>query len=211
MVVGRDDGKADRWWRRPYVLPDAEHLAFLVPLGQDVALCEWLRPFREALRASDDLELVPEPALHLLVHGVGPAPAADASTVRALVVAAEDLLARVSPVQARVVGPRVLQNGVAVDLAPVAGLAAIRTAVRSAIDVVLGGVRYSDGGPWPCVLLADAVARVPDHAVVESLVQVVPAPAPIVLIDAVELVRMGREGAGTVWTTVARLAVGGGR
>jgi 2'-5' RNA ligase len=165
--------------------------------------------YQAKLSALPGLDLLPARWLHLTTQGVGFTDKVGDQDVTAIIEASRRRLKQFSPVHVTLGPARVTPEAILLDVSPVAGLAAIRRELRAAISDVWDAGQMMESDQWtPHVSVAYSNTTAPaaeyaaalgeDGETAESLIQ------------AVELIVLGRDEHLYEWTTRAQIALSGG-
>jgi 2'-5' RNA ligase len=190
--------------------PGRRVVTFYVTLGGVPTACELAASARQRLAGLPGLDLVPDEWLHLTVQEVGFGDEVTGSDLAAIIAAATDGLAALAPVTVTIGRPTVAGEGIICLVTPAAALGPARDAVRAAIGDVRGPDRVPDSAEWgrwsPHVSLgyanADGPAE-PLEAALDGFTDVA-----TVTVEAVDLIRFGRDRQMYEWETITRLPLG---
>jgi 2'-5' RNA ligase len=199
---------AYHWWWRPGWEVGRRFYTFHVTFSDGPAVQSLAAKARERLARQPPLDLVPEEWLHLTMQGVGFADEVSDSDLSAVVSAARNELAVVSPVTVMIGPPVVASEGVTCWASPPRALDPVRDAVRAGIAGAWGPERVPETAEWSAhVSVAYAAADGPGdpiEAALDGLSDVAEA-----TIRTVDLIRLRRDQRVYEWDTVASLPLGG--
>ena len=162
---------------------------------------------RERLAGLPGLDLVPRQWLHLTTQDIGFTNEITDADLAAITGAASARLAAVEPIAVTIGPARVADEGIVCWVAPDHALTPMRDAIRAAIADVRGPQRVPDGPAWaPHVSLAYGRA---DGAgdVFEAALEGERSVAALT-VDAVTLIRLGRDRHVYEWETLATAPLG---
>lgn len=158
--------------------------------------------YQARLDSLPGLDLVPARWLHLTTQGVGFTDEISDSDVGAIVDAARSRLAALSPAQVTLGPARVTPEAILLDVAPAAGLAAIRAGLRAAISDAWSPGQVPEPEEWtPHVSVAYSSTTAPAGPYVAALADC--GESAESLIEAVQLIVLGRDRHVYEWTTRA--------
>jgi hypothetical protein len=179
------------------------HVTFAdVPSVQELAASA-----RARLADLDGIDLVPGRWLHLTTQDVGFTDEITDADLAAITGAASARLAAIEPVPVTIGPARVAAEGILCWVAPDNALTPMRDAVRAAIADVRGPQRVADGPAWaPHVSIAYGSADGPADAF-EAALDGEDAVAAMT-VDAIRLIRLGRDHRVYEWETLASVTLG---
>jgi 2'-5' RNA ligase len=179
------------------------HVTFAdVPAVQELAASAQAR-----LADLDGIDLVPGRWLHLTTQGVGFTDEITDADLAAITGGASARLAAIAPVPVTIGPARVASEGILCWVAPDGALTPMRDAIRAAIADVWGPQRVPDGPAWaPHVSIAYSNAGGTADAF-EAALDGVDAVAAMT-VDAVKLIRLGRDQHTYKWETLASVQLG---
>jgi 2'-5' RNA ligase len=174
------------------------HVTFAdVPAVQELAASAQAR-----LAGLDGLDLAPGRWLHLTTQDVGFSDETTDADLTAITGAAGARLAAIEPVPVTIGPARVVSEGILCWVAPDKALTPMREAIRRAIADVWGPQRVPDGPDWaPHVSIAYSNADGPADAFEAALDGEHSVAA--MTVDAVKLIRLGRDRHVYEWETLA--------
>ena len=178
-----------------------------VTFADVVAVQELAAAARARLADLDGIDLVPGRWLHLTTQGVGFTDQITDADLAAITGAASARLAAVEPIPVTIGPAQVASEGIVCSVAPDNALTPMRDAIRAAIADVWGPQRVPDGPAWaPHVSIAyscaDGVADAFEAALDgEDTVAAM-------TVDAVTLIRLGRDQHVYEWETLASVPLG---
>jgi hypothetical protein len=179
------------------------HVTFAdVPVVQDLAASVQAR-----LAGLDGIDLVPGRWLHLTTQDVGFTDAVSDADLAAITGAASVRLAAIEPVPVTIGPARLVSEGILCWGEPGGALTPMREAIRAAIVDVWGPLRVPDGPGWaPHVSIAYGNADGPDGAFEAALDGEGTVAA--MTVDAVTLIRLGRDQRVYEWEALAGVPLG---
>ena len=197
----------DHWWWRPGWQPGRRmytwHVTFAdVPVVQELAAAAQAR-----LGGLDGIDLVPGRWLHLTTQDVGFTDEIGDADLAAITGAAGARLAALEPVPVMIGPARVASEGILCWVAPDGALTPMRDAIRAAIADVRGRQRVPGGPGWaPHVSIAYSCADGPADAFEAALDGEDGVAA--MTVDAIKLIRLGRDQRVYEWGTLASVPLG---
>ena len=205
---GAEPETADHWWWREGWGPGTRFVTWHSTFQQNAALHAHAAAYREVLVGFDQLDPVPDHGLHMTMQGVGFADEVPAAELAALIDAARKRLSTLRPIALRVDKPAFTPEAIRWDPAPVAPVAALRQALRDAINEIWGRVPEAEDGFIPHVTVAYgnrvASARPILAAIEESAI------APVVFtIETADLIVLNRDRHEYAWEYAAKVPLGG--
>jgi 2'-5' RNA ligase len=179
------------------------HVTFAdVPAVQELAAAARVR-----LAGLDGLDPVPGRWLHLTTQDVGFTDEITDAELAAITGAASARLAAVEPIPVTIGPARVASEGILCWVAPDNALTPMRDAIRAAIADVRGLQGVPDGSAWaPHVSIAYSSADGPADAFVAALDG--DDAVACMTVDAVKLIRLGRDRHAYEWETLASVPLG---
>jgi hypothetical protein len=179
------------------------HVTFAdVPAVQELAASAQAR-----LGGLDGIDLVPGRWLHLTTQDVGFTDEITDADLAAITGAASARLAAIEPIPVTIGPARVASEGILCWVTPDNALTPMRDSIRAAIADVRGPQRVPDGPAWaPHVSIAYSSADGPAD-LFEAALDGEDAIAAIT-VDAVKLIRLGRDRRVYEWETLASVPVG---
>jgi len=183
---------------------------FYVTLGGLAPARSHAAAARRRLAGLPGLDLVPDEWLHLTMQEVAFSDEVPGAERTAIIAAARDGLAPLAPVTVTIGPPVPAGEGILCRVTPAGALEPARDAVRAAISRVRGPDRVPDPAEWarwsPHVSLAYANADGPAEPFAEALDGLTDEAT--VTVEAVDLIRFGRDRQMYEWETIARLPLG---
>jgi hypothetical protein len=197
----------NHWYWRPGWHPGTRFYTFHVTWRDQPAVQRLGEETRARLAGVPGLDPVPGEWLHLTMQGVGFAGEVSDADLARIADAAGLRLASVAPVNVVLPPPRAASEGAATYAAPAGVLDHVRSAVRAAIGDVWGADRVPESAEWAAhVSFAYASTDAPAAPVNRVLAGASGARATV---QAVDLIRLGRDRRIYEWETVTRLPLGG--
>ncbi|MCW2929814.1 MAG: hypothetical protein JWM19_776 [Actinomycetia bacterium] len=198
----------NHWWWRPGMQPGRRIYTVHATFRDQPPMQELAAKARDRLAGLPGLDLIPGEWLHLTMQGIGFTDEVDDADLKAIMTAARPKLASVSPVTVSLGPAAVADEGVTCWATPPRALDPARDAVRAAIGDVWGPGRVPEAAGWTAhVSVAYANADGPGdryEAALSGLDDVA-----TVTVEAVDLIRLGRDLHLYEWETVERLPLGG--
>jgi 2'-5' RNA ligase len=179
------------------------HVTFAdVPVVQQLAAVVQAR-----LAGLDGVDPVPGRWLHLTTQDVGFTDEVSDADLAAITAAARGRLTALEPIPVTIGPARVASEGILCWVGPDGALTPMRDAIRAAIADVRGPLRVPDGPGWaPHVSVAYSSADGPADAFEAAIDGEDSAAA--MTVDAVTLIRLGRDQRVYEWETLARVPLG---
>jgi 2'-5' RNA ligase len=197
----------DHWWWRPGWRPGRRRYAWHVTFEDVAAVQDLAAAARARLAGVAGVDPVPGRWLHLTTQDVGFTDEVTDVDLAAITGAVSARLAAVEPVSVTIGPARVADEGILCWVGPDGALTPMRDAIRAAIAEVWGPQRVPDGPDWaPHVSIAYSCADGP-AAVFEAALGGSGAVAAMT-VDAVRLIRLGRDQHVYEWETLARVPLG---
>jgi 2'-5' RNA ligase len=197
----------DHWWWRPGWGPGRRLYTWHVTFADVPAVQELAAAAQARLGGLDGIDLVPGRWLHLTTQGVGFADEITDAELAAITGAASARLAVLEPVPVAIGPALVVSEGIVCLVAPDNALTPMRDAIRSAIADVRGAQRVPDGPAWaPHVSIAYSSSDGPADAF-EAALDGEDAVA-VMTVDAIKLIRLGRDQRVYEWETLASVPLG---
>ena len=128
----------DHWWWRPGWRVGRRFHACHFTMEQHAGLAKLVAQYQAALRDFPGLDLIPKRWLHLTMQGIGFVDELNDDAVTVLAATIRQRLAEVPPPVVTFHRPVIRPEAVYLPAEPAAPVAAVRTAVRTAINAVLG-------------------------------------------------------------------------
>jgi len=197
----------EHWWWRPGWRPGRRMYTWHVTFASHPEVSELAARVQARLAGLPSLDLIPGPWLHLTMQGIGFTDEVPEADITLIAEGARKRLAAV-PAPATTIGPaRIAGEGVAFEVGPQDGL----TAVRDALREVIAEVRTPHAVPDPDdgtahVSVAYANTTGPGDAYDEALAR--ENGTVDLLVDAVQLIVLGRDEHLYSWTTRADVPIG---
>ncbi|MCG5121619.1 2'-5' RNA ligase family protein [Streptomyces sp. NEAU-PBA10] len=198
---------ADHWWWRPGWRPGRTFLTWHLTFEEQEDVHRLAAAHRAALAEVPGLTLVPDRWLHLTMQGLGFTDEVGATVVDRIVAGATDRLREVPPVGLTLSRAAVHPEAVLLTGAPAGPVAAVRTAIRAAIDTVMPVPEPADGFR-PHVSVAYSAAAGPAGPV-RAAVDLVTAPPATARITHADLIVLHRDRRMYEWETYARVSLEG--
>jgi 2'-5' RNA ligase len=181
-----------------------------VTLAAVPAVRELAASAQARLAGLDGIDLVPERWLHLTTQDVGFSDEITDADLAAITGAASARLAAIEPIPVTIGPARVADEGIVCWVAPDHALTPMRDAIRVAITDVRGPQRVPDGPAWaPHVSIAYGRGDGAADAFEAALAGAHSVAA--LTVDAVTLIRLGRDRHVYEWETLATAPLGGPR
>jgi 2'-5' RNA ligase len=188
----------DHWWWRPGWRPGRRQYTWHVTFTALPAVRRLAAEVQDRLAGLPGLDLVPARWLHLTVQAIGFTDEVPGADLAAIVAAARRHLADAPAPRVRIGPAHVAAEGILLDVAPVDGLTRVRDGLRAAIAETWSAAAVPDPAAWvPHISVAYSRATGPAgpceralpgrHAAVD------------VVIPAVQLIVLGRDGYGYEW------------
>jgi len=200
---------ADHWWWRPGWQVGTRYYAWHLTQEDQPALVSLAGTLRGALRAFPALDAIPDPWLHMTLHGVGHVQDVEPAARDQVIDGVARRLRRFGPISAAFASSYVGREGVMLlpeDPAPFTALVQeLRAGTAEALGIPEDGSRPF----WPHVSIAYSSApadAAPIRAASEAAEPDEPAPATY---RRVSLIRMHRDHRMYEWETVAEVPLGG--
>lgn len=162
---------------------------------------------RQRLAELPGLDVVPGQWIHLTMQGIGFADEVTDDDLKAITEATRGHLATISPVTISIGPPVVADEGIACWVTPARALDPVRDAIRAGIGDVWGPEQVPEVAQWTAHVSA-AYANTdgpgePFQAVLDGLDDVA-----TVTVEAIDLIKLGRDQHVYEWETIARLRLG---
>jgi 2'-5' RNA ligase len=178
-----------------------------VTFAEVLAVQELAAAARTRLVDLDGIDLVPGRWLHLTTQGVGFTDEITDADLAAITGAASARLAAIEPVPVTIGPARVVSEGILCWVTPDDALTPMRDAIRAGIADVWGPQRVPDGPAWaPHVSIAYSCADGPADAFEAALEDEDTVAA--MTVDAVKLIRLGRDQHVYEWESLASVPLG---
>ncbi len=210
---GHSPTVGDHWWWRPGWRLGRRAYTFYVVLNNDAVdgadgLRRLVRDYQRAVADLDGLDPIPAEWLHLTVQGVGFVDEVGDEDVRAIVAAAGQHCATLTPFDLTF-GPAVVADeGIMLPASPEGPTKALRRALRAAIGDVWGPARVPEREAFiPHVTVAYSNATGSTVRLVQALEGSAPEPA-TVTVRAASLIVLDRDARMYRWTVSASVALG---
>jgi hypothetical protein len=196
------DRMADHWWWRPGWRPGRRMYTWHFTFDGNPAAGDLAARYQARLAGLPGLDFVPARWLHLTTQGVGFVDEVSDGDVEAIINAARGRLAELSPVAVTLGPARVTPEAILLDVAPAAGLKAIRAGVRAAISDAWSPDRVPEPEEWtPHVSVAYSSTTAPAGPYAAALADWENSAECV--IGAVQLIVLGRDERLYEWTTRA--------
>jgi len=195
---------AYHWWWRPGWRPGRRFYTVHATFAGAPAVQALTAKARDRLAGLPGLDLIPGQWLHLTMQGIGFADEVNDADLSAIITAAKARLAAVPPVTVVIGPPAVAGEGVACWASPPRALDPVRDAVRAGIADVWGPDRVPEAVARSAhVSVAYASADGPGEPIEAALGGF--ADTAEATIEAVDLIRLGRDHQLYEWETITSL------
>jgi hypothetical protein len=198
---------AYHWWWRPGWRVGRRYYTIHATFAGAPSVQALAAKSRGLLAGLPGLDLIPGQWLHLTMQGIGFADEVDDADLSAIITTAKVRLAVVPPVSVTIGPPVVAGEGVTCWASPPRALDSVRDAVRAGIADVWGPERVPEAAQWSAhVSVAYASADGPGEPIEAALGGV--SDVAEATIEAVDLIRLGRDNRVYEWETIASLPLG---
>jgi hypothetical protein len=194
---------AFHWWWRPGWRVGRRYYTIHATFADAPAVQALAAKSRSLLAGLPGLDLIPGQWLHLTMQGIGFADEVSDADLSAIITAAKAQLAAVPPVTVTIGPPVVAEEGVTCWASPAKALDPVRDAVRAGIADVWGPERVREAAQWSAHVSVAYGPGEPIEAALGGVCDVAEA-----VIEAVELIRLGRDNRVYEWETIASLPLG---
>lgn len=195
---------ADHWWWRPGWGPGARCHTVHITFQDQPALHAHAQAWRQVLARFPQLDLVPDPWLHLTMQGLGMQGEVTLADVTAIADRAEDLVAKLEPFELSVGAPSFTPEAIRFDPSPAAPVAKLRSAVRGTIGEVWPKVPEADDGFEPHITIGYGNADADATEIIAAIEQADIEPITIRITHA-DLILLGRDDKIYTWTVTQGL------
>ncbi|MGW5683726.1 2'-5' RNA ligase family protein [Nonomuraea sp. NPDC003754] len=202
-----DEQMANHWWWRPGWKQGRRFYAWHITFDDQPEVHRLARHYREGLAGVPGLDLVPDQCLHLTMQGLGFVDEVPEEDVHAIIKAATTRLAGIPPFDITLDRPRVTPEAIRWEAAPADPPAAVRDAIRAAIDDVWPHVPEPAEGFAAHVSIAYSNADGSAGPVSTALAAIDTPPA-VARIGSAELIVLGRDRQMYEWETFATVPLG---
>lgn len=200
------DRMADHWWWRPGWRSGRRLYTWHFTFGGNPAVGDVAARYQARLAGLPGLDLVPARWLHLTTQGVGFTDEVSDGDVEAIIGAARQRLAGLSPAAVTFGPARVTAESILLDVTPEGGLRAVRDGLRVAISDAWSPDRVPEAQEWtPHVSVAYSSMTAPAGPYAAALADC--ADSAQCLIGAVQLIVLGRDEHVYEWTTRADIVL----
>lgn len=197
----------EHWWWRPGWRPGRRMYTWHVTFASHPEVSELAARVQARLAALPGLDLIPGPWLHLTMQGIGFTDEVPEADITLIAEGARKRLAAVSAPTTTIGPARIAGEGVAFEVGPQDGLTVVRDALREVIAEVRTPQAVPDPDDWTAhVSVAYANTTGPGDAYDEALAR--ENGTVDLLVDAVQLIVLGRDEHLYSWTTRADVPIG---
>lgn len=197
----------DHWWWRPGWRPGRRMYTWHVTFDRYPAVPELAARAQARLAGLPGLDLVPARWLHLTMQGVGFTDEVTDADIERIIEASRERVAPVAPPKVTVGPARTASEGIAFGVEPKEPLAMLRGALRAAIADVWGFGRAPENEDFtPHISVAYSNVTGPGD-VYDAALAGEDGTADLV-VDAVQLIVLGRDEHMYEWTTLADVPLG---
>jgi 2'-5' RNA ligase len=201
MIVG------EHWWWRPGWKPGRRMYTWHVTFARHPAVGDLATRVQARLAGLPGLDLIPAPWLHLTIQGIGFTDEVPGADIAAIIEGARERLVGVPPTRTTIGPARTASEGVAFGVVPQDGLTFARTVLREVIAEVRTPQAVPDPDDWTAhVSVAYANTTGPGDAYDKALTG--ENGTVDLLVDAVQLIVLGRDEHLYKWTTRADVPLG---
>ncbi|MEU4890479.1 MULTISPECIES: 2'-5' RNA ligase family protein [Streptomyces] len=198
---------ADHWWWRPGWKPGRRFYTWHFTFRTASDVHRLADAYRQGLADVPGLDPVPDRWLHLTMQGLGFVDEVAEEDARAIADAAAQRLTAITPFELRLYRPEITPEAIRWEAEPSEPPAAVRSAIRAAINDVWGRVPEAEEGFAPHVTIAYSNSEGPAAPVAQALGRIDAEPA-TAQIDRADLIILGRDRQMYDWEEFAALRLG---
>lgn len=208
MIETPERRTADHWWWRPGWGPGARCYTVHVTFQDQPALHAHAQAWRDVLARFPQLDLVPDPWLHMTTQGLGMQGAIEPRDVEAIGERVAAQVAKLEPFELIVGTPSFTPEAIRFDPTPAAPVKRLRNGVRSGIAEVWAEVPEAAGGFEPHITIGYGNTEADANEIIAAIETAGIEPITIRVTHA-DLIMLGRDDKIYTWSVVRSLPLAG--